>query len=66
MIRIDAPPIEDEAEATALVLHHLRLAAAYFEALPDPFEPDGWDEYHCGPAMKAWLAAMEALYPDED
>lgn len=35
MISIDVPQVIDEATATSLMIHHLALAAAYFEATHD-------------------------------
>lgn len=64
-IGVDAPRVEDEAEARVLLLHHLRLAAMYFEASPeDLIETLPGDEFSL-PAMTAWVGAMEALYPSE-
>jgi hypothetical protein len=34
-ISIEVPSVANEAEATTLMLHHLMLAAAYFEATDD-------------------------------
>jgi hypothetical protein len=34
VIRVDMVPVEDEEEAFRLALHHLQLAAMYFEASP--------------------------------
>lgn len=62
-IGVDAFPVENEEEARILMLHHLRLAAMYFEATPTKIEvPE--DEFS-RPAMNAWLDAMEGLYPDD-
>lgn len=55
------PPVNDEAEAETLMFHHLALAAQYFEmtgashTIPSTFS---------SPAMKVWIAAMEALYQE--
>lgn len=35
MIRIDSITVEDETEATKLMLHHLHMAAILFEATHD-------------------------------
>lgn len=35
MIYVDAPPVENENEATKLMIYHLQLAALYFEATYD-------------------------------
>lgn len=58
---------ENEQEALTLMLHHLELAAAYFEATPDPL-PENWPgDRFSAPAMVAWADAMDRLYPkDED
>ncbi len=55
--------INDEAEAVHLMLHHLRLAAIYFENSPENIGLPA-DEFSL-PAMAAWLHAMEELYPDD-
>ena len=62
-MNIDAPSVADEDEAVVLMLHHLRLAAAYFEATPKAITLDFED--FSQPAIVAWIAAMEALYPDD-
>jgi len=62
-IGVDVTPVEDEQEALLLMLHHLKLAAAYFEATPTTF---GVPEHFSTPAIRAWLGAMETLYPEED
>lgn len=65
-IGVDAPPVEDAAEARILLLHHLRLAAMYFEATDeDLITTLPGDEFSL-PAMTAWVGAMEALYPEEE
>lgn len=65
-IGVDAPPVVDEQEAQTLLLHHLKLAAMYFEASPvDLMAALPGDEFSL-PAMTAWVSAMEALYPEED
>lgn len=65
-IGVDAPRVTDEEEALVLMLHHLRLAAMYFEATPNEnlCERLPADEFS-RPAMAAWAEAMEALYPEE-
>ena len=62
-MNIDTPTVIDEAEAIVLMLHHLQLAAAYFEATPKVIPIDFIHFSH--PAIVAWIAAMEALYPDD-
>ena len=63
-IRIDIPPVDDEQEALVLMFHHLKMAAAYFEATPTSIGtvPD----VHSAPAIRAWLEAMEGLYPEDE
>lgn len=62
-INVDMPPVVDEQHALRLMFHHLELAASYFEATPKVISivPDVFSVT----AMKAWLEAMEALYPVE-
>ncbi len=64
-INIDAPPVDNEQAALALMFHHLQLAAAYFEATPSEITNEMVPEGHSRSAQFAWLAAMEALYPEE-
>lgn len=65
-IGVDIPPVKDESEGLALMLYHLRLAAAYYEATPDPMPLTlGHEDDFSAPAMDAWLAVMESLYPDD-
>jgi len=65
MISIDSLPVENEQEAEKLLFYHLQLAAQLFEAT-------GWGiegripDVHSASAITAWLAAIEALYPEED
>lgn len=63
-INVGGDPVENEQEALFLMLHHLRLAALYFEATPKVISsvPDTFSQH----AIRAWLAEMEALYPEED
>lgn len=64
-IGIDGPPVKDAEEAEFLVLYHLKMAAAYFEATNlDLCERLPADEFS-RPAMAAWVENMEALYPEE-
>lgn len=65
-IGVDAPRVENGPEALFLMLHHLRLAAMYFEATPEAdlvemLPPDDFSR----PAIAAWIENMEALYPKE-
>jgi hypothetical protein len=64
VINVSAPPVENEQEARLLMMHHLRLAALYFEATPKVISsvPDTFSQH----AIRAWLAEMEALYPEGD
>lgn len=68
MIGVDAPPVEDGDEALRLMLHHLALAGAYFEATPLLIDRqrvrDALGSFACEPAF-AWIEAMSGLYPDE-
>ena len=63
-INVDITPVDDEQEALRLMLHHLKLAAAYFEATPTTWSFD--KDHFSAPAIAAWGNAMEALYPPED
>lgn len=66
-IHIDMVPVEDEEEAFRLALHHLQLAAMYFEASPmDLVGRFTSLTDHSRPAMIAWAKRMEELYPPED
>lgn len=46
------------------MLHHLRLAAAYFEATPTVIPVDAIADDFSYTAMAAWVKAMDALYPE--
>lgn len=63
MINVCGVPVENEHHAEILMLHHLRLAAQYFEATPMPLKLPQ-DEFS-SVAMAAWANAMEGLYPDD-
>lgn len=65
-INVDAPPADDAQQAEFLMLHHLRLAAMYFEATDENLCPRLPTDDFSRPAMAAWVEAMEALYPDND
>lgn len=54
--------VADEQEALFLMLHHLRLAATYFELVPEVVPPDFAGETHDALAINAWFSAMEAIY----
>ncbi len=62
-IGVDVTPVEHEDEALVLMLHHLKLAAAYFEATPMGFSVP---EHFSRDAILAWVKAMEALYPENE
>ena len=64
-IGIDIPPVQDEQEALILMIHHLQLAAAYFEATPDPILMGDLPWGFHTPAYVAWIKAMEKLYPKD-
>lgn len=64
-INVDMDPVENEQEALFLMLHHLKLAAKYFEATPVPIPPESFAHLWSWPAITAWLSAMEALYPED-
>jgi hypothetical protein len=66
MINVDVCPVEDESEALLLMLHHLRLAAAYFEATPQNLTCRFLGEHFSQPAILSWIEAMEKLYPNDD
>jgi hypothetical protein len=65
-IRIDMVPVEDAAEAERLCIHHLQLAAMYFEATDNDLEERLPRNEFSSPAMVDWARRMEALYPVED
>jgi len=62
-IGIDITGVDDEQEALTFMFHHLKLAAAYFEATPKTFDIP---EHFSAAPMRAWAEAMEALYPELD
>ena len=64
-INIDISPVEHEQEAFTLMLHHLKLAASYFEATPSPIESGEWLSTFSAPAILVWIQAMEGLYPKD-
>jgi hypothetical protein len=61
---IDGLQVRDETEAMVLMLHHLKLAARYFEATPTTYPHSFLDEEFSAPAVAAWLVEMERLYPE--
>lgn len=64
-IGIDAPRVENAAEAETLLFHHLRLAAMYFEATDENLTRRVPSGEFSAPAMTEWVAAMEKLYPED-
>ncbi len=64
-MNIDAPSVANETEAMVLMLHHLKLAAMYFEATPEVYPHSFTSGEFSEPAMRAWIAAMEDLYPKD-
>lgn len=60
-------PVEDEEEAFRLALHHLQLAAMYFEASPTDLVArlESLTDYS-QPAMVEWAKRMEELYPADE
>ena len=66
-INVDCITVEDEEEAFRLALHHLQLAAMYFEASPmDLVDRLQRQTDFSKPAMVAWVKRMEELYPVEE
>lgn len=63
-INIDIMSVSDEDEALTLMLHHLRLAASYFEATPDPIPTSAWQDDFSAPAISKWVQEMDSLYPE--
>lgn len=63
MILLDMMSVSSAQEAEALMFYHLRLAARLFEAtdLSHKIPENEFSE----PAIRAWISAMEALYPEE-
>lgn len=68
IVGIDAPDVEQWA-AVELMVHHLQLAAMYFEAIPDDMPAVdkelrsliGEDDRSLEPAL-VWLARIDAYY----
>jgi hypothetical protein len=65
-INVDVPPVDDEQAALTLMVHHLQLAAAYFEATPSEILTEDVPDTFSKTAIIWWLQGMEALYPEED
>lgn len=64
MMRIEGVAVDNAAEAETLMFYHLRLAAQLFEATDNHLTIPR-DEFS-SPAIKVWVQAMDALYPDSD
>ena len=65
-INIDAPSVSNEEEAMFLMIHHLKMAAMYFEATPSSISVmDVTKDEFSQPAIIKWLSEMEKLYPEE-
>ena len=65
-INIDAPSVANEDEALLLMMHHLKIAAMYFEATPSSISVmDVTKGEFSQPAIIKWLSEMEKLYPEE-
>jgi hypothetical protein len=65
-LTVDVPPVDDGEAALTLMFHHLQLAAAYFEATPSLIELKDIPATFSAAPIRAWLAAMEALYPEDE
>lgn len=64
-IGVDAPRVETGAEAEMLMIHHLKLAAMYFEATDERVGERVPTDDFSSKAMAAWVASMEELYPED-
>lgn len=70
-MRIDSISVENEDEATKLMVHHLHIAAMLFEATYDDAGTHA-DELilHCAPieieAMQAFVRSLVAKYEEMD
>lgn len=64
-IGVDAPRVANGEEANLLLVHHLRLAAMYFEASTEDLIAVLPSDDFSLPAMQVWVGAMEALYPGD-
>lgn len=69
-ISVDAPSVA-EAQATFLMIHHLSLAAMYFEATPDgldaiftEIETQELNDYAKG-AAQAFAVALDNAYKED-
>lgn len=71
-VRIDAIPPVHPSDAVKLMVHHLSLAVAYFEATPDEDGPAlaemarTLDPTISLPAARAWYDAMTKAYDSLD
>ena len=57
--------VDSETEALFLMLYHLRMAAALFEATPEEYPHSFAHGEFSKSAIDAWRASMEALYPKD-
>lgn len=64
-INVDILPVQDEEEALLLMLHHLHLAASYFEATPAPVRESMVPDTYAAPAIWSFIKTMDNLYPED-
>ena len=66
MVTIDFSPRVEPDEAANLMLHHLAIALAYFEATDDPIPQDIFDCYGDGvrAAALGFVNAADKYYKD--
>jgi len=63
---IESVDVESEEEALVFMVHHLQIAARYFEGTPKVIPVDSIRSSEFSfPAIVAWVQAMEGLYPNE-
>lgn len=60
---IDTIAVGDADDARKFMLHHLQIAARFFELTDEDLHLSEVDEFSA-PAIKAWVAEMENLYKD--
>lgn len=68
------PPQVTEDEAAVFMIHHLQLAAAYFEVSPPDIElrmarvfAENPPIHHLWwPAAQAWISVLQRTYEEED
>lgn len=59
--------LDSEEEAQDLMLHHLRIAAMFFEGTPAKLKlPEEVEDEFPSPAFVAFCDAMEKLYPEDE